>query len=180
MIVGIDFSLTSTGVCKIVDGEATCMTIKTKPEQLWWEFPARVQGIADEIASWVDGSGEVFLVIESPAFSAVSSSLHRMFGGWWLLLNHLIGVWGFDVPVRVTPAQVKKYATGKGNAGKDAVLLAVARRYPDVVFQGNDEADAFVLAVIGAGVYGCPFGVLTKYQQEVVDAVRVKEFGESK
>ena len=56
----------------------------------------------------------------------------------------------------VPPAVRAKYATGKGNAGKDEVLLAASRRYPHAPIVGNDDADAVVLAAIGARMLGEP------------------------
>lgn len=174
MILGIDFSLTSTGVCAITDGEAECITIRSSKEETWDAFPRRVESIAVAIHEWAgDEMLGAALVIETPAFAGKSSSLDRMFGGWWIAVNTFSRL-GYDTPLRVTPQQVKKYATGKGNANKDEVLAAVIRRYPDVFVTGNDQADALVLAAIGAGVYGEPFETGTKYQQEVVEAVRLR------
>ena len=56
----------------------------------------------------------------------------------------------------IPPASLKMYATGKGNASKDAVLAAAIRRYPDVEFDGNDAADALILAAMGADHLGFP------------------------
>lgn len=178
MIVGVDFSLTSTGVCAITDGEAECITIRSKKEESWWEFPHRVAQIASEILNWVGGGEplpEIQFVIETPAFMAKSSTLDKMFGGWWMLIDYLRAYSESDQPpLRVTPQQVKKYATGKGNANKDEVLAAVIRRYPDIDVNGNDQADALVLAAIGAGAFGEPFEHPNKYQQEVIEAVRLR------
>jgi len=172
MILGIDFSLTATGVCAITDGEAESITIRSVKEEHWFDFPKRVTGIAFDIEEWV-GDRDPYVILESPAFAAKSSSLDRMFGGWWLLLDVLTTTCSFDPPLLVTPSQVKKFATGKGNAGKDEVMLATARRYPDVVIGNNNEADALTIAAIGAAAYEEPFtSTLTKYQQEVVEAVR--------
>ena len=52
--------------------------------------------------------------------------------------------------MEVPPALLKKYATGRGNAAKDEVLAAVVRRYPHADINGNDIADAVVLAAMGA------------------------------
>lgn len=56
----------------------------------------------------------------------------------------------------VTPAQLKTYATGKGNASKDAVLAAAVKRYPAWDITGNDVADAVVLMAIGSRLLGHP------------------------
>lgn len=48
------------------------------------------------------------------------------------------------------------YATGKGNAAKDAVLAAAIRKWPQVEISGNDEADALVIAAILSRLKGSP------------------------
>jgi hypothetical protein len=49
-----------------------------------------------------------------------------------------------------------KYATGKGMIAKDAVLAAVVRRYVGIDVTCNDEADALILAAMGARHLGQP------------------------
>jgi len=174
MILGIDFSLAATGVCAITDGEAECVTIGSKKEETWDRFPGRVNSIVDQIVEWAEPPADVTVVIESPAFTARSSSLDRMFGGWWLavaeLQHHLS-----DPPLLVTPTQVKKFATGKGNAGKDEVILATARRFPDVDVRDNNQTDALQLAAIGAAAMREPFNQgLTKAQEQIVADIRGK------
>ena len=174
MIVGIDFSLTGTGVCAIKDGEAECVTIGSKKEDQWFRFPDRVIGIVNDAFEWVHSLGDddarATIAIESPAFLAKGSGVDRMFGGWWIVIDQ---IWAIADPLlKVTPAQVKKFATGNGNAKKDEVMLAVARRYPDVPITDNNQSDALVLAAIAAAAVGEPFnGELTKAQREVVEAV---------
>lgn len=177
-ILGVDFSLTSTGVCSIEDEAAECVTVRSKKETHWWEFPTRVRGIAYDVDMWVNPKGypsATQLVLETPAFAAKSSSLDRMFGGWWMFVDAMVSDALYESPLLVTPGQLKKFATGKGNAGKDEVMLSVSRRYPDVPVTDNNQTDALVLAAIGAAVMGEPFnGPLTLTQQEVVEAVRTR------
>lgn len=72
--------------------------------------------------------------------------------------------------IDVPPALVKKYATGKGNAPKEQVMLHVLKRWGHH-FETNDEADAFVLAMIAAGKFS-PETIkeiqLVQFQQEVL------------
>lgn len=60
-----------------------------------------------------------------------------------LLVSQRRWDWSF-----IAPMQRAKYATGKGNAGKDEVLAAAIRKFG---YQGssNDEADALVIAYLG-------------------------------
>jgi crossover junction endodeoxyribonuclease RuvC len=57
----------------------------------------------------------------------------------------------------VPPSSLKVYATGNGNADKDAVLAAVVLRYQGLVtVVNNDIADALIIAAIGARQIGAP------------------------
>lgn len=52
-------------------------------------------------------------------------------------------------PTVITPSQLKKYATGKGNAKKDQIMLAVYKKWRFEA-ETNNIADAFVLARMAA------------------------------
>ena len=47
------------------------------------------------------------------------------------------------VPYR--PTEVKKFATGTGNADKKKMMAEASKRWPDVPFMTHDEADAYFL-----------------------------------
>jgi len=65
----------------------------------------------------------------------------HVYGG---LLAHLTAICEeLGVPyVGVPVAQVKKAATGKGNADKDAVLAAARARWPSLTIEDDNAADA--------------------------------------
>jgi len=156
-IIGVDFSLTATGVA-VIDGDnaTTTSTVKTRRDD------GTIDGFAQRCASITRGIIEVsdiqasdIVLIEGPALHAKSSALDRMFGGWWLVACALQLCVERPVVV-IMPTQRAKYATGKGNASKDAVLLAVAKRYAEVDVADNNEADALLMAAIGARLLGRP------------------------
>lgn len=173
MIVGIDFSLTGTGVCIITDGEAECLTIGSRARENWWEAPERVRGIARSVALLAPDPPA--WAIESPSFMSKGRGHDQVLVGWWFLIDELVRVHGWEPPVRVAPAQVKKWATGKGGGkgtSKIEVALAIAKKHPDVQIRNDNEADAVALAGICAALHKEPFTRnLTKPQQEVVDAI---------
>lgn len=174
-IIGLDLSLTATGVAIIEDGETTVHTVTSKGElsASLAERSARLVRLIDEIAALALEVDPDLVVIEQPAFSRTTGHHHDRSGLWWLTVDALHVN---TIPVaEVTPSGLKKYATGKGNADKDAVLLAVARRYPAVEIRNNNEADALVLAAMGADHLGHPITDMPVINRAALDAVRWPE-----
>lgn len=64
----------------------------------------------------------------------------------------------------VPPSSLKKFATGKGNAPKDNVLLAVFKKW-GVEFKSNDLADAYTAARIA---YAADNGADLEYEKQVL------------
>lgn len=153
--VGLDLSLTSTGIATIHGDNITTRAVESKGKKTDDLFARsmRLSSIVTEIAA-AAGAADV-VAIESPAYGQTTGSHHDRSGLWWLVVDMLNTMTEARI-VEVTPQKVKKYATGKGNASKDAVLLSVARRYPHVDIQSNDEADALVLAAMVARMDGMP------------------------
>ena len=73
--------------------------------------------------------------------------------------------------VEVAPSSVKKYATGKGNANKNAMLVAAGRR---LGYEGdsNDEADAAWLCALVLDALGCPVVDVPASHRAAVAAVK--------
>lgn len=163
-VVGIDSSLTSTGLVRLrggyLDGTASVHRVRSKAAGN--AIAARVDrldGIAGEIVRFVQSEPTDLVVIEGPAYGTAgkSGSMHDRSGLWWLVVYSLTRS-GFRV-LEVPPSSRIKYATGVGggpNGSKDAVLTAVVRRYPQFEIIGNDQADALLLAVMGRRLLGSP------------------------
>lgn len=156
-VVGLDVSLTSTGVATIVavDRIVVRRVASKGSKDASLDARSRRLDILRRTLCQV-AAGADLVVIEGPSFGQTrQGGQHDRAGLWWLVVGRLVESHGITV-VEVPPACVKKYATGKGNASKDQVLAAVVRRYPDVDVSGNDEADALVLAAMGARHLGHP------------------------
>lgn len=85
--------------------------------------------------------------------------------------RHLLWVWGHPT-LLLTPAALKKYATGKGNAGKELMLVEAVKR---LGYDGHDnnEADALWLAAAGAARLGwCSAPTVPKAQLAALDTAR--------
>lgn len=144
-VVGLDLSLSSTGVA----GEGWTDTIKPGDKL---RGVRRLTWIRQRILDHVRGAELV--VVEGPSFGSIGKGQHERGGLWWMVAMTLHS---HDIPYAVVPpATLKQYATGKGTAGKDTMILAAARRYP-WFDGGNDEADALFLAAMGADHLGTPW-----------------------
>lgn len=175
--VGLDLSLTASGLA-IVKGDmesgaygAACRRVRSKapptergpkgkplPPTLG-QRRHRLHKLAHEIVDVVlprnGGRLPGIVVIEQPAYSKTQGSQHDRSGLWWQVVE---GLWERNVRVvEVSPTQVKKYATGKGaGVSKEEVMAAVIRRYQEVGVADDNEADALVLAAMGARFLGYP------------------------
>lgn len=162
-VLGLDLSLTCTGLA----GQGWTDTIR----------PGDRRG-ADRL-TWVRAellerylNGLDLVVMEGPSYGnqgkARQSGHHERAGLWWLVRVALAHR-GHPVAV-VPPATLKRYATGKGNADKATVVREVTKRFP-WFDGGEDEADALVLAAMGADHLGQPFAVMPQSHRAALAGV---------
>lgn len=171
-VCGIDLSLTSTGLARINETGLTTSTFKPKTRGY-----DRLRMIRDEVLGWLAGStahaAADLVVVEGPSFGSTGSAFHQLGGLWWFVTEALDAAG--STWTAASPSSVKTYATGKGNAGKDAVLLAAARRF--AAFDGdNNQADAAWLAALGAERLGCPLASVPQSHLRALASVPWPEF----
>lgn len=161
-VVGIDPSLTATGVALIqwLDGEreSSVHTLgrKGKKDETLEQRERRIYDVVSGVHLLVSTLGVTpIIAIEGPSHGHTTGSHHDRSGLWWALVHELRVRDQVEI-IEITPGQVKKYATGKGNAGKTEVMAAAIRRYPDVPISNDNEADAWVLAAMAARLIGEP------------------------
>lgn len=169
-VMGIDLSLTSTGVALAANaaivGSSRIQTTGKRADTLV-QRQERLDGITTKIMGLVQVYQPDLVVIESPSYGSQHGSQHDRSGLWWLVVDSIISN---GTPLAtVTPNGRAKYATGKGNAGKDAVLAAVVKQYAEVEVTGNDVADAVVLAAMGSRHLGYAFDGLSEAHLSAMD-----------
>jgi Holliday junction resolvasome RuvABC endonuclease subunit len=156
-IMGLDLSITATGVC-LPDG--TTYTIKTKTV----DRDRRITIIRDRIA--MDLWGVDLVVLEDfPARlqAAAAKAIGITHGAIRALLLD------FGVPyVVVPPSSLKFYATGNGNADKAAMILAAYKR-GDREFTDDNQCDAWWLHLAGRDRTGDPFFSLPQVQRDCLN-----------
>jgi crossover junction endodeoxyribonuclease RuvC len=152
-VAGLDLSLTGTGLALIDEGGIHTCLIKSvgKKGDSLAKRAARLAKLAAEIQAFIPEGAHI--VIEQPAYSNSMGSMHDRSGLWWLIVGWLHP---FHNVTEVAPGTLKKFATGKGNAGKDEMLAAAIRRYPSAEVTDNNVADAVHLAAMGARYLGHP------------------------
>ena len=165
-ITGLDLSLTSTGIATI---HGTSVRLdRIQPGRR--DGHPRVDWIRAEI--WGRIPDTTLAVIEGPSYGSDTGKQHERAGLWWIVTRML---WRAHIPYAVAaPSQVKKYATGTGGgpkSGKDQVLAAAIRRYPSVPVDGNDVADALILAAMGADHLGSPLAPVPQLNRTVLAAI---------
>lgn len=160
IVYGFDLSLTAPTVCR-GPGDLETFTPKAPPNakkatrgEVFDGQMDRLDDIADWVYRQVWHLRDNLVVIEDYSYGSVNRA-HQIgeLGG---VVRHML--WKFDIPTMVvTPMQVKKYATGKGNASKDLVMIEAARRGVGM-FDGttNDHADAFWIWALGNWAMGQP------------------------
>jgi Holliday junction resolvasome RuvABC endonuclease subunit len=139
-VVGLDLSLTATGFAH--ENASGVLTTKLRGMERLADLRERVRQIC---------IGADLVVIENYSFNSRQGGEHLgELGGVVRLMLHET-----EHPyVELSPAKLKKLATGKGNANKSEVLAAAIRRldYPGA---NDNESDAMWLRV--AGLIGLGF-----------------------
>lgn len=160
-VYGLDLSLTATGIAALSIDVMTltpswqAFTVKSTghDDDPWHVVHDRIVRLTGLITEPILDTRPDLVVMEGPAPAAKGGHQHDRSGLWWRIYAVVSEVAPLAI---VKPNSRAKYATGKGNAGKDEVLLAVSRRYPEAPIRNNNEADAVALAAMGARWLGWP------------------------
>ncbi|MBX9392224.1 Holliday junction endonuclease [Streptomyces sp. TRM72054] len=159
-VAGLDLSITAPGLC-LPDG--TAITIKTNTK----DGDRRLQQIASEVGLALGegddgiGHGVDLVVIEDLPTHAKSAGITGMVHGAVRLV-----LLDFATPyVLITPATLKAYATGRGNADKTAMAIAALKR-AGREFGDDNQCDAFWLRAAALDWYGVPEFDMPKAQRE--------------
>lgn len=158
-IVAFDLSLTCTGWC---DGAGVGTLV---PPKGYDRGPARLDWIRAQVIEKADAAQLV--VIEGYSFASEASHAHS--------LGELGGVvkwnlFGRQIPtVIIPPANLKQFATGKGNAKKQEMFAAAIRQL-GYVGSSFDEADARWLWTMAQAHYAFDAN-LTEVQRKAMSKV---------
>lgn len=167
-IVGIDLSLTATGLAQ---ADGTAHTIRTGPGDHLADQHDRLTHIVNEIAertaAGLTGAPDL-AVIEGPSYGSNGAGTWDRAGLWWLVIDRLFRE---GVPVAVVPPTVlKRYATGKGNATKPDMRMALYQRL-GLDLRDDNQVDAIWLRAMGLDQLGCPLVDMPQAHRAALDKV---------
>lgn len=135
-IMGLDLSLTSTGVS--IGGLTTSIKSKQKGSE-------RLLEIRNEVIKLAQESEVEIVAIEGYSYASRHSQAHSIgeLGGVIRVAMRELGI-----PIVVIPPTCRaKFATGKGNSGKAEVMSAISAK-TGLLWSGgdgNDRCDAWIL-----------------------------------
>lgn len=140
-IMGIDQSLTGTGLCILEEGKIVLSRLIASKKK----GVERIIEIKNEIIKTINEFAPDYIAIEKYNFSprrAMAFELGELAGVIKVTLAEL----GKKFIV-IHTGHIKRYATGRGNAEKALVLLHVYKKF-GVEFNNDNLADAYVIAKI--------------------------------
>jgi Holliday junction resolvasome RuvABC endonuclease subunit len=158
-VIGLDLSLTSTGIATI-DGTES-LTTKLRGVE-------RLDYLLDRIQSLViHTDGPLLVAIEGYSFGSKGRAVFNIgeLGGVVRLMLFREGIPFVEVP----PSNIKMYATGKGNANKDAVLVEGVKRLG--LSCGNDEMDAAWMRALVLDKLGDPIVKVPESHRRALDKI---------
>lgn len=156
-VVGLDLSMTATGICDVFEQTSTVKSRATGDRRL-----VDITNAVLAAATLAD-----LAVIEDLPTHAKSAGITGMVHG--AVRAALITA---GIPyVLITPASVKKYATGKGNAGKPDMAVALFKR-AGVEVGDDNQVDAWWLRAMGLEHYGQPCVPMPAVNRSALDAVK--------
>lgn len=165
-IIGLDLSLNSTGVCVMTPDSVYTETITPDKNQA---LDNRVNDILRAILMHVDK--ESITMIEDYAYASFpgSSSVTKL-----AEINGVVkhDLWSKFIPYfTIAPTTIKKFLTGSGKAKKEDMKLKGYIKYGRE-FKTSDEVDAYVLAEIGALVFGVRNRTLSMAEEKIINQLR--------
>jgi len=158
--LGVDLSLTGTGLCVLNGDNNETATIKTS-----YKGCKRLEFIKQSVMAYVEFHNPDTVILEGYSYGSrigQAFSIGELGGVVRLGLSSKYSV------LVVPPTCLKKFITGKGNASKDVMLMKTFKKY-GIEFTDNNKCDAFGLAQMGKAFSE---GTKIKYEKEALEKVK--------
>jgi crossover junction endodeoxyribonuclease RuvC len=146
LYIGIDPSYSSTGLIILNDDAKIVKQETYKFNKKGVDTEDRLimvkEKLIDPVINLHDGD-IIKVCMEGPSYSSKGSHVLQM-GALNFFIRYWFRVGGVDITI-LTPNELKKFVTGKGNCKKDLILLKVFQKW-GIEFTCDDLADAYGLA----------------------------------
>lgn len=156
MAIGIDQSLTGFAL--------SFVSVDDPSKHTTWVYKSPYSGVKrlSDIGGWIVGKLETLSdeYIQDIAMEGTVLMSHSALVLGELAAAVKLTLWDYYMdydhqdhlrtPLQIPPMTLKKYATGKGNAKKQEMLLQMYKRW-GVEFNNDNAADAYALARLAAG-----------------------------
>lgn len=162
-VVGLDLSITGTGLAHTVEGAVCTHLIKTNPKHRDGRL-AQIQSTIRELAT-----GAELALIEAPTPRSPTSVVSGMVQGAARLVLLELGIpYG-----TMMPASLKKLATGKGTGDKVPMAIAALKR-AGLEFPDDNQCDSFWLWVAANYKVGQPMYDLPALNRESLTKIKME------
>jgi hypothetical protein len=162
-VLGLDLSITGTGLAHTVEGEVCTHLIKTRPK----DRDLRLAEIQRAVREY--GQGADLALIEAPTPRSATSVISGMVQGVVRLELLDLGIpYG-----TLMPASLKKFATGKGTGDKVPMAIAALKR-AGLEFPDDNQCDAFWLWVAANYEVGQPLYDLPALNRESLTKIKME------
>jgi crossover junction endodeoxyribonuclease RuvC len=165
IIIGIDPSLTSTGICTMDESGKLLSTLAINSG---FSGMKRLYDIKQQIFKvLINFQLKPTVFIEGYSFGSMNGrEVLGELGGMIRLMLYEEGIEFVDV----APTSLKKYATGIGKGDKVAMAIGVIKSWGKD-FPTTDQTDAYALCQFGRGYLGL-VDDLTVFRKEAIDAIK--------
>ncbi len=162
-VLGLDLSITGTGLAHTLEGEVCTHLIKTRDKDRDGRL-VQIQATIRELAT-----GAELALIEAPTPRSPSSVISGMVQGAARLVLLDLGIpYG-----TLMPASLKKYATGRGTGDKIPMAMAAYKR-AGLEFPDDNQCDAFWLWVAANDHLGQPVFDLPAINRESLKKIKME------
>jgi len=169
-VVGLDMSLTGSGICVVQNDVSTIETLKTGPHDFSCDLE-RLLYITNTVMSKIPQTPsliciEDYFIPMSTAQTGAAMSLNSL--GTLMRIKMYEAKFPFII---ISPPQLKKFILGKGVGQKSLIMKEVFKKY-NVDVKDDNQADAFVLAQIALAIEDMAAKAnLSKYTKPQVDVI---------
>lgn len=175
-VLGLDLSLTATGICPYIDdaldSEPYTLKFGTRKDSVKGDM--RLTHIRQALDAHLEGGGggiEYDLaVIESlPPYGKGSASLGLVHG----VAREVLSYWGVPV-IMASPSALKKFSVGSGKASKEDMLKVFYKTSPWSSGDFDDNAvDAWFLQQVGFAYLDSDQLVVPDYGYDIKEQVKI-------